>query len=465
LVGDDLDVWLNVNQGGTWTHVFDPAGNGQNLLTDHAGGGVGLAASLLASPTCEDIKIGYSDGDNHAALDDTIIDEDFDSLALSLTYDNNGNLTDDGICTYKYDAWNRLVEVQRKAVSVSDAKYARVARYTYDGLGRRIVKEMTNCASRGDWVEVQGQQKPTTFYYYYAGWQLLEVRNGSDQAERQFVWGATYIDEAIVMDVDTDNDGDCLDFDDTSSNPDGGAERYFYCQDANWNVIALRHGSEIVERYEYDPYGSVRIFKGYDSAEGHEDLTVVSDSIAGNPFLFAGYFYDNETGLYHVRHRMYSPTLQRWLQRDPEGYIDGMSTYVYTRANPVSWTDAAGTTLCWDPKAFLKCIQQMGCDAKYQRCIAVGTQIFDECMAAADRFLDWCLGACKGNCKSSTWCSARCSFCYLEWGIQKTTCRSGLTSWLASCDLQYIACQGGCYLGSIVCVKGPCPPGMVPWPK
>jgi len=111
------------------------------------------------------------------------------------------------------------------------------------------------------------------------------------------------------MDVDTDGDGDCVDA--------GGSKRYFYCQDANYNVVALRQGSNIVERYEYDPYGNVRIFKGYDAAAGHEHLTVVSDSIAGNPFLFAGYFYDNETGLYHVRHRMYSPTLQRWLQRDP----------------------------------------------------------------------------------------------------------------------------------------------------
>jgi len=154
------------------------------------------------------------------------------------------------------------------------------------------------------------------------------------------------------MDVDTDNDGDCLDFDDTSVNPAGGAERYFYCQDANWNVIALRHGSEIVERYEYDPYGNVRIFKGYDSAAGHEDLTVVLDSTVrdvtdpplayGNPILFAGYFYDNETGLYHVRHRMYSPTLQRWLQHDPDGYVDGASLYVYAQGNPGIATDSHG---------------------------------------------------------------------------------------------------------------------------
>jgi len=121
-------------RNGRWSNPT--ADNGQDLLTDHAAGGVGLAASPLGGLTCDSLKIGYSDGDNYGALDDTIIDEDFTSEALPLViedeqnqqkgYDENGNLIDDGIYTYKYDAWNRLVEVQRKAVSVSDAKYARV---------------------------------------------------------------------------------------------------------------------------------------------------------------------------------------------------------------------------------------------------------------------------------------------------------------------------------------------------
>jgi len=100
-------------------------------------------------------------------------------------------------------------------------------------------------------VTNSGDRDGTQWFYYDRRWRVLEVRDEQDQPDRQFVWGATYIDEAIAMDVDTDGDGDCLDFEDTSVNPEGGAERYFYCQDANWNVIALRHGSEIVERYEY----------------------------------------------------------------------------------------------------------------------------------------------------------------------------------------------------------------------
>jgi hypothetical protein len=76
------------------------------------------------------------------------------------------------------------------------------------------------------------------------------------------------------MDVDTDTAGtgygDCT---------DEGSRRFFHMQDANWNVTGLREDSHVVERYEYDPYGTVRIYKGYDAAAGHELLSVTSDSL------------------------------------------------------------------------------------------------------------------------------------------------------------------------------------------
>ncbi|MBN1764477.1 MAG: hypothetical protein JW860_04405, partial [Sedimentisphaerales bacterium] len=46
-------------------------------------------------------------------------------------YDNNGNLTDDGLYTYLYDCENRLNEVQNGGT---------VAEYTYDYQGRRVSK-------------------------------------------------------------------------------------------------------------------------------------------------------------------------------------------------------------------------------------------------------------------------------------------------------------------------------------
>ena len=70
-----------------------------------------------------------------------------------------------------------------------------------------------------------------------------------------------------------------------------------------------------------------------------------TDGIASNyanEVLFAGYRFDTETGLYHVRHRVYHPTLARWLQRDPIGYVDGMGLYEYATSTPAMQADPFG---------------------------------------------------------------------------------------------------------------------------
>jgi RHS repeat-associated protein len=58
--------------------------------------------------------------------------------------------------------------------------------------------------------------------------------------------------------------------------------------------------------------------------------------------LYCGYRWDGETGLYHVRHRMYHATLGRWIQRDPAGYQDGPSLYEYGGSKPLETRDPEG---------------------------------------------------------------------------------------------------------------------------
>ncbi len=53
---------------------------------------------------------------------------------------------------------------------------------------------------------------------------------------------------------------------------------------------------------------------------------------------------DHETGLYYNRARLLHPTLGRFTQRDPLGYVDGMSVYQYVRSGPVGWVDPSGTS-------------------------------------------------------------------------------------------------------------------------
>ncbi|MBX3356592.1 MAG: hypothetical protein KF724_12920, partial [Phycisphaeraceae bacterium] len=55
-----------------------------------------------------------------------------------------------------------------------------------------------------------------------------------------------------------------------------------------------------------------------------------------------GYVFNPATGDYLVRHRTYRPTLGRWGERDPAGYMDSASLVLYALARPVSLWDPFG---------------------------------------------------------------------------------------------------------------------------
>jgi RHS repeat-associated protein len=87
-------------------------------------------------------------------------------------------------------------------------------------------------------------------------------------------------------------------------------------------VTALIDNSgEVVERYVYDPFGSVTVL----DAEWNERST---GSEYGWLYLHQGGRYDVSSGLYHFRYRDYSPTLGRWTTLDPLRYAAAMSTCI-----------------------------------------------------------------------------------------------------------------------------------------
>ena len=159
-----------------------------------------------------------------------------------------------------------------------------------------------------------------------------DSENGAPDGENplfQYVWSAHYIDAAVLRDENTDDDNDC-----TESGTD---ERLFYLNDANMNVTALVDTSGAVqERYVYDPYGQCTVYDDDWSA------TVDWDDSKKNPIRYCGYYFDDETGLYHVRHRSYHSMLGRWLQRDPIGYGGGISLQEYTDCSPATLGDPLG---------------------------------------------------------------------------------------------------------------------------
>jgi len=167
---------------------------------------------------------------------------------------------------------------------------------------------------------------------------VLEVHEGGDAANplKQFVWDVRYIDAPVVRFHDGDTNGT---IDDT----------LYYTTDANMNVTALVDtDGHVVERYAYDAYGQVTVLHGADDADGA--VTEWEEDTGGsdwdNRVLYAGYRFDPETGLYHVRHRVYHATLGRWIQRDPAGYVDGMNFAEYVAATPLMATDPLGLAAC-----------------------------------------------------------------------------------------------------------------------
>jgi len=65
-------------------------------------------------------------------------------------------------------------------------------------------------------------------------------------------------------------------------------------------------------------------------------------SAPDNPIGYGGYTFNAASGEYLVRHRSYEPELGRFLQRDPSGYADGMSLYLYASASPWGMLDPMG---------------------------------------------------------------------------------------------------------------------------
>jgi RHS repeat-associated protein len=144
----------------------------------------------------------------------------------------------------------------------------------------------------------------------------------SADAERQFVWGLRYIDDCVLRDRDTNDDG-TLD------------ERLFASQDANWNVIAITDDTAAVqERYVYSPYGQTLFLTS--------TFTTRTESEYGWEILYAAYRNGLATSLFHIRQRQYHPTAGVWIQRDPTGYSDGQHLYHYLSAMPLILTDPIG---------------------------------------------------------------------------------------------------------------------------
>lgn len=87
-----------------------------------------------------------------------------------------------------------------------------------------------------------------------------------------------------------------------------------------YSVAALTdHSGSVVERYSYSAFGAQTITAPTGA--------VRAKSAVGFDRGYTGYICDHETGLLHARNRKYSPSLGRFISRDPLKYVNGVSLY------------------------------------------------------------------------------------------------------------------------------------------
>jgi RHS repeat-associated protein len=147
----------------------------------------------------------------------------------------------------------------------------------------------------------------------------------------------------------------------------------WHLQDATFNESRVVNSSgTLVERYEYAAYGQRQVFTSAGSndpgcyAPVFASRKVVIGSVSQpwglNEIGHQGLLHDEQTGLVYNRARMLQPTLGRFMQNDPLGYVDGLNTYEYCGSNSVRYLDSLGFQATTQPNDLARARGMRSCE-------------------------------------------------------------------------------------------------------
>ena len=279
-VGNLLSIIDNVNAAQTRTSTYDGL---QRLKT---GGTTGTLEAYDYDSTGNRTTSFLSTLHTHDDANRLLEDDDF-----TYTYDANGNLetktskavpTD--IITYTWDAQDQLIQITFPD-STTDI-------YKYDGLGRRIEKNVNGSITR----------------YVYDGQNIALEYDRTNTFVARYSHGQ-HTDQPLAVQR-------------------AGVGFFYYHADHQGSIINLTDSSGLVANsYLYDSYGR----------------TLTLSETISQPFTYTGRELDAESGLYYYRARYHDPKTGRFLSEDPIAFGSGdTNLYRYVRNNPVNSLDPFG---------------------------------------------------------------------------------------------------------------------------
>jgi RHS repeat-associated protein len=284
--------------------------------------GTGLSsgkAELYLDGTWARTNATLANGNNSysATAQDTYNRQHSGSVTVNLpatntfVYDLNGNLRTNNTRIFDYDDENQLIRITEPGVWKSE--------FSYDGLARRRIRKEYMWQSSA-WVQTNEVR------YVCDGMLVIQERDANNLSQVTYTRGGDLsgsLQEAGGI-------GGLLARTDNGQSTGGivSAHAFYHC-DGNGNVTALANSNGvIVAHYEYDPYGNL--------------LAITGPLAEANVYRFSSKEWHLNSGLIYYGFRFYSPSLQRWLNRDPAEEKNGCNLLGFVRNNPISLIDPFG---------------------------------------------------------------------------------------------------------------------------
>ena len=203
---------------------------------------------------------------------------------------NKGEISGTGtdlLAIYSYDNYNRLTKLKTANKTTT---------YKYNARGYRVEKKTNS---------------KTTKYLYEYDKVVLETDENNNQTAFQ-VYGTNLLYRSAKGDT-------------------GSTQSYYYLYNAHGDVTSLLDPSgNIAVSYDYDAFGNIKGQTG----------------TADNPIRYAGYQYDEESGLYYLNARYYDSITARFLSEDTyTGQKNdplSLNLYTYCENNPIIYDDPSG---------------------------------------------------------------------------------------------------------------------------
>lgn len=264
-------------QGKTWSYRYDAA-----------------SRLLGATPsTGKASSYGYDAADNLVSITNPLGNRTATTNALNqlasvdgvaYRYDANGNVLDDGLRTYRWDAENRLIGLVMKKDTTQRSEFK------YDGLGRRLAIVDTTVAGA---YETR---------YLWCGRTICQGRTVGDLVSRRyFKYGVQYPHMGLGLFYGLDQLGSVRDL----------------------SVIGTGTRIGVLD---YDAYGE----------STSQSTRLMPD------FRFSGLYFHGLSGLHLASQRPYDSRIGRWLTSDPLFEPVATNAYSYVDANPLQLTDPVG---------------------------------------------------------------------------------------------------------------------------